>query len=164
MAAEQAQQIPTQQTHAAPKTFTLAGRELQCYRAGQSMGRHESFMAAAKDTRLLKGHLVQQLTELRDRLLKHRSFPIPDEHPLKPDVEALPQLGDLEAVAVQYDQLASQNQVAGSRTIGAVAAMETAKAVRWKPPWRAWVLLTLAMTVATTVSTLATTYAIRLGW
>ena len=166
MVAERAQQHPTtpslQPTQTAPKTFTLAGRELACYRAGEHMGSAQSLSASARDTRRLKDHFRLELTKLQTAL---RASVTGDGDIPVDAIEAMPVLAEgLESIAANLDATASQHQQQGSRLMGQVAAENVTQEARWNPPWRAWGMLALAMSVATMVSTAAALYAIRAGW
>lgn len=156
-------QPPPQQ--AAPKAHTLSGKEYQCYRAGTDMGTHHGYADSARNLRAFKRHLELELIKLQQAMLQDQTYPMPEDHPLYPAVQALPTLaGGVESVAQQLDAQASKHQVAGSQLMGKIALMEKAQESRWKAPMRAWALLALTMSVATTVATLAATYAIRAGW
>ncbi len=147
-----------------PKAFTLTGKAYACYQAGTKMGGHAAYQVASENLRRVKVHQGQQLIALRDQLLNHKTHPIPDDHPLKEAIEGLPILAEgMEAIAVQFDIEASKMQGEGSQMMGQVAAQDTAEDARWRPPLRAWALLTAAMTVATTISTLVA-IAFRDGW
>lgn len=147
-----------------PKTFTLTGKAFACYQAGTKMGGNSAYSIAAENLRKVKHQQAHQLAELRKQLLEDRTYPIPNDHPLKPAIEALPTLADgLEGIAVQFDAEASKLQADGSQLMGQVAAQDTADEARWRPPLRAWVLLAAAMAVATTVSTLVV-LAVHGGW
>ena len=138
-----------------PKAFTLSGKAFSCYQAGVKMGGNAAYIMAATNLRKVQVHQEAQLTALRDQLLKHPTFPIPDDHPLKVTIEALPTLaGGMGSIAQQFDTEASKMQGEGSQIMGQVAALDTADEARWRPPLRAWALLAAALTVSTTVSTL----------
>lgn len=164
MAAEQQTQTPK-----APRTFTLSGRALTCYGAGRDIGASGAYQASGENLRRLKTHQAAQLGALKRQLLEHPTYPIPDDHPLREAIEQLPILADgLENVAQQFESEASKLQTRGSQAMGSLAAQDEAQEARWRPPWRAWGMLTLAITVATMVSSMASTwfaiYAIRAGW
>ena len=161
MVAKQPLQIPTatqpSQTHnKAPKTFTLGGRELLCYRAGEHLGACNALGAASQDTRKIKNHIVVELKKLQAALQADPTYPVECDLPVLAE--------GLEAIARNLDTVAGQHRDSASRIMGQVAAQDTAREVRWRPPLRAWGMLTLAMTVATAVSTLGATYASHIGW
>ncbi len=138
-----------------PKAFTLSGRAYSCYQAGTKMGGNAAYLNASKNLREVKIHQGAQLTAMRAQLLGNPSFPIPDDHPLRDAIEALPTLAEsMERIALQFDAEAGKMQATGSQIMGQVAGQDTAEEVRWRPPLRAWALLAAAMTVSTTVSTL----------
>ncbi len=148
----------------APKTFTLTGKAFACYQAGTKMGGNSAYLVAAENLRQVKHQQALQLVELRKQLLEDPTYPIPDDHPLKPAIEALPTLADgLEGIAAQFDVEASKLQADGSQLMGQVAAQDTADEARWRPPLRAWALLAAAMAVSTTVATLVV-LAVYGGW
>ena len=150
MAAEQ----PTS-TVQQPKTFTLTGKAYACYQAGAAMGANAAYSVAAENLRKVKHHHATQLAALRDKLLRDRAFPIPDDHPLRNTIEALPTLAvSIEDIAVQFATMAGQQQMEGSKIMSRVAALDTADEVRWRPPLRAWLLLAACMTVSTVLATL----------
>ncbi len=151
--------------HKPPKTFTLSGKTFDCYRAGEQMGKGHACNTAAENLRELKKHQWRQLSDLRDALLNNSTYPIPDDHPLRGTIDSLPTLAvGLEKIAVQFDKEGAARQAQGQQIMGAVAAQDTAQEARWRPPLRAWALLTLALAVATTLSTLAAIYASRASW
>ena len=138
-----------------PKTFTLTGKSFACYQAGTKMGANGAYLVAAENLRKVKHQQALQLIELRKQLLEDPTYPIPDDHPMKASIEALPTLAEgIEGIAVQFDAEASKLQAEGSQLMGQVAAQDTADEARWRPPLRAWLLLTAAMSVATTLATL----------
>ncbi len=142
----------TPRTAGSPKAFTLSGKAYQCYQAGTQMGGNAAYLVASQNLREVKAHQGKQLVAMRDQLLGG----LPDDHPLKEAIEFLPCLaGPMEQIALQFDAEAGKMQGEGSRIMGQVAAGDTSEDARWRPPLRAWALLTAAMAVATTVSTLA---------
>ena len=148
----------------APKTFTLTGKSFACYQAGMKMGANSAYSVASDNLRKVKHQQALQLVELSKQLLEDPTYPIPDDHPLKVAIEALPTLAEgLEGIAMQFDVEAGKQQVEGSQIMGQVAAQDTADEARWRPPLRAWLLLAAAMTVSTTGATLAV-LAVHGGW
>lgn len=164
MAAAQTIPTPKLQT-AAPRTFTLSGKSLACYQAGRALGTAAAYQNTGENLRRLRDHQQAQLVELRRQLLEHPTFPIPDDHPLKPAIERLPSLADgLVQVAEQFESEGHKQQTEGSQIMGRVAIDDEVRELRWSPPLKAWAMLALVVVAATVVATLAASYASRAGW
>lgn len=150
-----------------PKTFTLSGRELACFRSGERMGASRMSGALARDITTARDHIAGELERLRGHLRTPASgdAPIPDGAPAAAAVDALPTLmGALDTIIAGANAESGAQQSAANQMMGKLAARGEAQDARWRPPLRAWGMLALAMIPAVTVATVAALWVARAGW